>query len=231
MNRASSSPDRHVPRGHMPMTLVLALATLPSTALAQLETPASWRWTTDRAAQMVTGEAVHDSAWHFVAMPPGWHITTGPGATLYEPTHRADGRFRVESELILFPGESQSGYGVFIGGRDLEGGSAEYLALLIRRDGQAAVELRRGGVTRLVQPWAPNTAVKPYPGRDVGTNVLGIAAVGDSLVFSANGERVFAMARGDLPVDGLFGFRIGGDVNLHITTLDITRRLAPPRSR
>jgi hypothetical protein len=28
-------------------------------------------------------------------------------------------------------------------------------------------------------------------------------------------------------VEGAFGFRVGREVNLHITTLDITERLAP----
>jgi len=40
--------------------------------------------------------------------------------------------------------------------------------------------------------------------------------------------------RGDLPLYGAFGFRTGDDMNLHVTTLDHTRRLAPvppPRRR
>jgi hypothetical protein len=45
--------------------------------------------------------------------------------------------------------------------------------------------------------------------------------------FVVNGERVAAWPRASLAVDGAYGFRIGGGVNLHITNLDVTRRVAP----
>lgn len=45
-------------------------------------------------------------------MPPGWHITTGPGAVLYDPARVADGPFTLEAELFLFPGGNQDGFGV-----------------------------------------------------------------------------------------------------------------------
>jgi hypothetical protein len=47
--------------------------------------------------------------------------------------------------------------------------------------------------------------------------------------FTVDGVRAATLSRGDLVLDGLIGFRVGARVNLHITTLDITHRLAPPR--
>jgi hypothetical protein len=67
---------------HMRRTLffvILALFVLIASSHAQLRTPSDWRWRTDAPAQLVTGEDVPASAWRFVAMPPGWHVTTGPG--------------------------------------------------------------------------------------------------------------------------------------------------------
>jgi hypothetical protein len=47
-------------------------------------------------------------------------VTSRPGVILFEPTHVSRGRFVVESESVLFPGTSAAGFGVFVGGADLE---------------------------------------------------------------------------------------------------------------
>ena len=57
-------------------------------------------------------EAAEDSSLFFVAMAPGWHITSGPAALLYDPVRTAEGEFRLEAEVFLFPGESDSGFGL-----------------------------------------------------------------------------------------------------------------------
>jgi hypothetical protein len=44
-----------------------------------------------------------------------------------------------------------------------------------------------------------------------------------------NDSLVVTLARGQVPTDGMFGFRVGKDVNVHITTLDVLQRLAPAR--
>ncbi len=173
--------------------------------------------------------APHDTVYH-VRMPPGWHMTTpaSAGAILYDPGHRAEGRFAIESEIFLFPGTSQSGYGLFVGGRDLDGATPSYVALLIRRDGAMALEqVSRSSRTMLV-PWTRSDAVRPHPGGDdTSRNVIRLAVERDSVLLESNATRVAAIARGDLPLDGTFGFRVGADVNLHVSTLNHTMRLAP----
>jgi hypothetical protein len=42
----------------------------------------------------------------------------------------------------------------------------------------------------------------------------------------ANGTQLYAVARAGLVTDGTFGLRVGREVNLHVSTLDHTRRLA-----
>jgi hypothetical protein len=58
-------------------------------------------------------------------------------------------------------------------------------------------------------------------------NVLRVTVDRDSLLFEVNATRVAALPGNDLKMDGYFGFRTGPNLNLHITTLDHTRRLAP----
>ena len=76
-------------------------------------------------------------------------------------------------------------------------------------------------------PVTKSAAVKPHPGEGTAHNILRVLVQGDSVVFSANGQRITALDRRDLPLDGAFGFRVGKDVNLHVSNLDLVTRLAP----
>jgi hypothetical protein len=194
-----------------------------------LKTPADWKWAPDAPAKVIeSGEAKPD-AMYFVAMPPGWHITQGPGAVLYQPEYQARGNFVVEAEIFLFPEGGADEYGVFLGGRSLDAPAGRsYLAFVARRDGQAAVIDRKpGGGTPLVN-WATGAAA-PQKGPDPMKNVFKVEAGPRELVFSVNGIQVTKLERGTLAVDGPFGLRIGKGLNVHVSRLDLTSRLAPAK--
>ena len=42
-----------------------------------------------------------------------------------------------------------------------------------------------------------------------------------------NGGKVLSIPRSAVRLDGRLGFRVGKDLNLHIATLNVTRKLAP----
>jgi hypothetical protein len=191
-------------------------------------TPPGWAWRTDRPAEPQRGGTgrMSDAVFEFVHMAPGWHVTMGPGGNLFEPGARLAGRFGVEAEMILFPDASDGEYGVFVGGTGLDG-AAEWTAFVVRADGSAAVMRRAAGATTMLMPWAPHSAVKVKATGATAKNYVTVRAEPDSVRFVVNGERVAAWPRAGIPVDGNFGFRIGRGVNLHITNLDVTRRLAP----
>lgn len=210
-------------RPHLSLVALLGgtLLALPLAAPAQgaLPRPPGWRLLVDGAARDTV---------HYVQMPPGWHITTGPGALLFDPGYQASGRFAVEAEIFLFPGTSESGYGIFVGGSSLDGPGASYLAYVARRDGHVRLERVSGAGRRALVEWTRAESIKPGQGMEEPVrNVLRLSAERDSIVLEANGTRVTAIARADLPVDGVFGFRAGADVNLHASRLDHLRRLAP----
>lgn len=203
------------------MRVALLLFTLPVAVAAQ-GTP--WHVRPDPGSR--------DSVSH-VTMPPGWHITTGPGALVYDAANAASGRYALGLEVHLFPKASSEGYGIFLGGRGLEGADASYLAVLMRRDGALQVARVNGAQQTPLLDWTPTTAIKPHPGTDdTALNLLAVRVDADSLRIDANGTRIAALPRGDLPVDGVFGIRAGQGINLHVTNYDVTRRLAPtPRRR
>jgi hypothetical protein len=208
-------------------TMLVATMAVSRSADAQVRLPADWRWATDRPARVVASDSVTDSTWRFAQMPPGWHITTKPGALAYDPRLEATGRYAIESTQLLFPGTSTSGYGIFIGGRSMESANREYVAVLIRRDGSVMVERHVGSSVSTLLPWTTNTAIKRATGDAPVENVIRAAVEPDSVRLSVNGTRVGGFARGALALDGQFGFRTGPDLNLHITTLDHIRRIAP----
>jgi hypothetical protein len=192
-----------------------------------LTTPPDWRWHTDRPARLVTDQDVPDSAWRFVAMPPGWHLTTGPAVTLYEPTVQASGRYAVEARFAVFPNPSDQGYGVFLGGRHLETGAREFLAVLLRSDGAVSVERRGPAGSRALLPWTPAASAKPHSGKGVVGNTLRVSVEPDSLRIDVNDVRAAALPAPEQSLDGPFGLRIGSGIDLHVTTLTLTRHFAP----
>jgi hypothetical protein len=210
--------------------LIAALVLLPGAAAAQLSTPADWKWRQDAPAPLAPGAAMTPGSWVFVRMPPGWHITTGPGVLLYPTAHGdADGNFSIEAEIFLFPGESLEEYGVFAGSKDIEAGDPSYTAFVLRRDGRAAILQRRGARTTAVADWQARDAILRGTGGggEPVKNVLRVDVTASAVAMSVNGVQVGTVPRQDVAVDGRFGFRVGKDMNLHISTLNVTRRLAP----
>lgn len=193
----------------------------------QFPAPSGWKWVTDANARIVSTLDPPEGAWLFGTMAPGWHITTRPGAILFEPTYSSRGRFVVESESFLFPGTSNAGFGVFVGGADLEG-TPRYVAFVIRRDGSAAIESVEAGRTAALHPWTKSAAVVAGGEADV-KNLLRVEAEAAFVTFLVNGQKVAEVPRDGTRFDGLVGLRVGGDLNLHVTNLDLTHRLALPR--
>lgn len=203
---------------------LVAASAFPAAAQA----PAEWQLDLDAPATAQPTEAgarERADAYWFVEMRPGWHITMGPGGRLFDPAFAAADRYAIESNIFLFPGGSDEGYGVFFGGSGA-GTGASWLAALLRRDGSAAL-LRHGpGVHEWVVPWAAHEAVKPGAAEEPVGNLLHVDVRRDSVHVFANGTQLYVVPRAGLVTDGNFGLRVGREVNLHVSTLDHTRRLA-----
>ncbi len=205
----------------------LAVLLLPSLLHAQKSAPEHWQWALDSTAQHVTRtDSVPPGQFGFVAMPPGWHVTMGPGGLLYDPRSSLEKRFSIESRIFLFPGTPGAEYGVFVGGKDLNGPERRWVAVVVRRDGSAAVVRHDKGVTDSVMRWTKHEAVKG--GAEGAANVVQVV-VDSAVTFRVNGAAVATFPRTQLNTDGQFGFRMGKGLNLHVTTLDVTQRMAPAK--
>ncbi len=68
--------------------LIVLGACAPALLTAQLTTPTDWKWRQDAPAPLAAGLKMDPGSWAFVQMPPGWHVTTGPGVLLYPTDER-----------------------------------------------------------------------------------------------------------------------------------------------
>jgi len=198
-----------------------ALALLSTPLHAQdLQRPEGWLARFDRAG---SSEADMEM---WVAMPPGWHITTGPAGIFWLPGTEATGSFRAELEVFLFDPEGRrEAFGIFFGGRDLQGDAQAYTYFLLRDGGQFIVKRRSGAETPTVVPWTAHAAIRSYADRgdDASVrNVLTVEAGPDAIRFLVNGEEVTTLPRKGLPVDGTVGIRVNHALNLHVSRLEVT---------
>ncbi len=189
-------------------------ASAPVLSAQELQRPADWKTRFDRTAP--------DSALYFVTMAPGWHITSGPSAILYDPARVARGEYRVRAEIVLFPGDRREGFGVFVGGENLEAANQSYLYFLIRKDGRFLIKHRAGSDTHVLTPWTEHSAIVKHPGGEERVeNVLEIVAGAEQVAFLINGEEVASLPRGEMNVDGIVGLRVNHGLDLHVTDLSV----------
>ena len=161
------------------------------------------------------------------AMSPGWHVTTGPNAGIfYDPSWTATGNYKAEAVIHLFdpPKGHAEAYGIFVGGKDLEGAGESYLYFLLRTDGQYLVKQRTGKqVKEIIAPTA-NPAIKPFEAAQKSVaNTLAIQAGAETVDFLINGTKVASKPRKDLAVDGAAGLRVNHQLNLHVEKFAITK--------
>ena len=212
----------HARRSAVLVAAVLVLAPPPARAQDELRPPETWKVRADRPDRPADDT-------YFVEMPPGWHITTGPAVILWDPATTASGRFDIESEVFLFdPRGRREAFGVFVGGRDLEGSGQAYVYFLIREGGEFLVKRRAGDTTETLLDWTAHPAVASWAAREEGEtarNVLRLEAGDDRVRFLVNGEEVAELPRSELPsLDGVVGLRVNHGLNLHVTRLDVEPR-------
>lgn len=200
-------------------------------AAQQAQGPDGWRWALDAPARLMDVQDVPDSGWRFTPMPPGYHVTMGPGGVLYHPSAASSGRYAVEAETFFFPGRSLAEMGVFVEGAALESSTARYTAFVIRRDGQAAAMVVEHGERRFVVPWTRHDSIAVQEAGNVVRNLLRVEADSAGFTFLVNGQRVLGVSRASATVGERFGFRVGQGINLHASSLDLITHLAPARRR
>lgn len=201
-------------------------------AAQRLAAPPGWAWALDAPARLTDRPfdpaTAPDTLWRFVSMPVGWQVTTGPGVLLYPADQPADSGYVVESELAILPTSGVGEVGLFVAGA--EGSDSTYVAFVTRVDGSFAVVRRSDTATTYLVPWSRHAAV-PARAQDHGLvrQLMRLRVTRTAVTFAVNGIEIATLPRGSLSASGRVGLRLGQDLDVRISTLNLTYQLAPFR--
>lgn len=160
------------------------------------------------------------------AMPPGWHVTMGTSAILYRAVDQAKAPYHVASKIHLFPstGDHEEGFGLFIGGRNLDAAGQRYTYFMIRGDGTFKVKRRNGAeASDLTKDWTPSPVIKKASASGPVSNELSLRVGKDKVSFLVNGQEVYSAPADSVDRDGIVGLRMNHNLNLHVETLQVDK--------
>jgi hypothetical protein len=213
---------------------VAALATVSLVAQA----PAGWQVRADRSTNATDPDGAGDIK--FTTIPGGFRATNPTAAIYWNPANLAKGSYTLRGTFkLLQPSGHTNFYGLFVGGRALEGMEQNYLYFVVAQDGSFLIRKRAGD--RMPDPNAPargrggrgpqaiteNVARSTHaavrqPGTDgTSSNTLEIQVTGDTLNFAVNGTVVHTMPKGDVVTDGIYGIRVNHLLNVEITDFGV----------
>jgi hypothetical protein len=189
----------------------------PAASTGQL--PAGW------TARPDSGGDLKDI--RFVTMEPGYHLTLGPATILYRKEDRVDRSFHTLATFHQMKRwEHPEGYGLFLGGRDLEGPSQAYTYFLVRDDGKFTIKRREGSkLTQVTEGWQVSRAVKKADAMGKATNLLEIDAKADPkrVSFKVNGKEVHSVPASAMSLPGIVGIRVNHNLDLHLEGFAVHR--------
>ena len=153
-------------------------------------------------------------------------IRTGPAGVIYRPDQVSDSpRFTARARFteIDAPVGHREGFGLFIGGQELEGDRQRYLYFLVRGDGRYLIKRRDGGSTaEISNGWEASEAIRvPTSETSDVTNVLEITVDAERVRFSCNSQPVAEMPVEDLRTDGVVGVRVNHNLEVWVEDLQV----------
>jgi len=148
------------------------------------------------------------------------HIMTGPAGIAWRPEDAVgQGDFLAEATFTVSgapPGYSE-GYGIFVGGRDLDGPAPRSTYLLVRPTGELFIGQVAGDTTVAVAAWTTSDAVQAVRAHgDEPANVLGILREGDEVRFLVNGTVVHTAPASAVDARGIAGVRIDHRLDIRV---------------
>jgi hypothetical protein len=160
-------------------------------------------------------------------MGKGLHVTTGPAVILYRADTKGSGPFHTLATFTQTkPSEHAEGYGLLVGGQDLDGPGQKYLYFLVRQDGSYLIKRREGEKTTDVSKgWVKHEAVKQPEGQGSSTNLLEVDNKRNPsrVTFLVNGREVYGTEAKGMALDGIVGLRVNHNLDVHIEGFDVHR--------
>lgn len=179
--------------------------------------PEGWEVRTDEGG--TSPEAVD-----LVATDDGYRVRPGPRAIAWDPETRARGSYRALATFRqLNTTRAPEGYGLFVGGRDLQGSEQDYLYFLIRRDGRYLVKHRAGDETHTLVEWTSHEALEDYGDEAPSPETtLAVESRDEGVRFLVDGTEVDRLPRAPmLRTDGQVGVRVNHRLDVSFRDLRV----------
>lgn len=184
--------------------------------------PAGWTGRTDK-------ESAKLSDAKFVAMGPGYHVTSGPAAIYWKEANNVTGPFTASATFTQTKAPMHpEAYGIFFMGRNLTTADQNYAYLLVRGDGKFMVKHRAGKDVHTIMDWTESAAVHKQDADGKATNTVSVdASKPDSVRLSVNGTQVAALPGAHVgSADGVVGLRVNHNLDVHVADFTITPKQA-----
>lgn len=164
---------------------------------------------------------------HFSHRGKGYHVQSGPPALVWSPKNVARGTFILES--ITFSGPSGAtlpdGFGVFLGGKNMETPAAQYTEFLVRNDSYYAVLQHNGPKVVKLIDWTRLAGINIHSGRrdESVRNTFRVIVDDKTVQLVINRTLATTFLRSTFQPDGLFGVRIGAKQRMQLETLGLEK--------
>ena len=209
------------------------LLSAPAASLAQADPdrtvagggnfPAGWHVRTEPSHQ--TGQPAPFENVKFTSMGDGLHTTVGPAAIYWRDRDTISGNYHVVAKLTQMKNPAHpEAFGILIGGKNLADSGQRYTYFLVRPiDGTYSIRRRSSYATRptAVVEWTPNAAVTKADSSGQATNELSIQVQGGKAKFMVNGKEVYTGDAANLDVNGVVGYRVNHNLDVHLGPLGI----------
>ena len=185
--------------------------------------PAGWHARTEPNRQ--TGQAASLDNVKFTNMGDGLHTTVGPAAIYWRDRDTISGTYHVVAKMTQMKNPAHpEAFGIFIGGKNLADSGQTYTYFLVRPiDGQYSIRRRSSYMTRptAIVEWTPSDAVTKSDSTGHATNELSIQVQAGKAKFMVNGKEVYTADAAKLDVNGVVGYRVNHNLDVHLGPLGI----------
>ena len=185
--------------------------------------PAGWRVRTE-PSHGTSQPAPLDNV-KFSSMGDGLHTTVGPAAIYWRDRDTISGNYHVVAKLSQMKNPAHpEAFGIIIGGKNLADSGQAYTYFLVRPiDGMYSIRRRAGYNSRptAVVEWTASDAVVKSDTAGRAMNELSIQVSGGKAKFMVNGKEVYIGDAANLDVNGVVGYRVNHNLDVHLGALGI----------
>lgn len=185
--------------------------------------PAGWHVRTEPNRQ--TGQPASLENVKFANMGDGLHTTVGPAAIYWRDRDTISGTYHVVAKMSQMKNPAHpEAFGIFIGGKSLADSAQTYTYFLVRPiDGMYSIRRRTAYMTRptAVVEWTASDAVTKADTSGRAMNELSIQVQGGKAKFMVNGKEVYTGDAANLDVNGVVGYRVNHNLDVHLGPLGI----------